>query len=1812
MKKLKIKLLKRTIIFALIAAMVLPDAVIFAKESKSAEEGLFLDEKKLEDGDTVYETDLLMWKQEIVLDDNGSADEASEKMVNRMAVDSDAGEEKQEVTIPDHLLLSEENINLATLTDSENESGDVIEDAVVLENGSIYVKTPSAEENGENENSGIDENDETNEIKEINEINGIDEKSDVEEAGEAGKTKEVKDTGETKEVKTKEIKTAKETISGNTAVVSSGTYILSIPCMIDPKAVMDGKVEIDGMILYVNLMAETDGGELPNYTLDIFKLDNPPEEGDKPLASGDKINLRDTLYVQIKKADLADIEAGLDYTIPLPDAIGSPNEDGKIDINVNLSTADGTPVTQKFAELTWKKDGSALSVKFIDFDPVDIDGSEMTLETLTNIDMSFQCKLKDDNTAANEKGEIEINLPGDKSITIVVNDWVPKEPDLKKSAGSFNSDGTVEWTINYDHPVTAYAGQVPNLLKDQLPEGMQFVDNSIVLYINDEEIAPASGDLATGIAIDSDKRLLTYDLTGIARGDKVKITYKTGLTNKELNSIWGKEGTIRYENKVEGIDTADLDKVLYSKTASVNVPNDWIGRKMLTKDAEVIRPENDTDPWKINWTVKVSTVSTNFAHLFVIDTMGKGLELDESSVQVKTGAGTDITASIGTTKETVEGNKTKLTVKLIETPGKAAESSYIITYTTKIDEKYFNQTDETNKLTDDDIKNSATLDYSWPVGDDPGDGAPEPPVIEKGPGKGIDINEKLINKKAFGAEYNPSDHSLTWEITINPHMVNLTKATIEDDLSNAELKQCFVPDGVNTADVEQEIKDAVEAKLKDISGAKLDSLTITDKKVLTMQLSDVGKKSFSFKIKTYSTDPMQWAANSGFTYKNEVKMLASGTEVNDEKIIKDSSDWDQTKPNIKIIKKENTAYDPNTNQITWKLTINESKVKLGDVEITDVLPAGLSCDAAEALLNGAAFSAGNTFTVTGDSAADSNTIHIHLENITDQAVVTFKTKVDVNSDAFQTKPEIEFTNKVSMTSESNVNPVEVESKITIENNVLKKDGIKPENTGTNRVDYTVRLNPNHMNLLEGKPAGIKLYLTDTLDTGLYLDLESIKMYEATATSNGNNGKYPVKLEKGAEVAEKPEINFDSEKNSFSLEIPDPSASYIVEYSAYVVRAGVELQNNVKLTGSAIPDDVEQGRSNMKFQMRASGSARFSLPKEKFISISIKKTDGAGNLLKGAEFGLYANKTDTNPLVKGICDDSTGICVLGLPKSETAGLTKLYWKEITAPTGYKLNDEWHEIEMDEFAATGNVERTMQNFNETDSTTGSIHILKTDGTNPLKGAKFKLYADAECTIEVKDEASTDENGKLVFDGLYPTRNYWVKETAAPEGYLLSEAPVKIEAKKDASETTITNEKYNVSLLLTKVDAEDTDLLLKGAEFSLYQNKDENGVCSEQVGTAQTTDDNGQCSFDGLKPDSTYYLQETKAASGYEINDDVFTIQTEENNVTIDFGNAANHKIGWNEKASIKITKTDSEKDEKLSGAVFRLYEEDKITIVSEKTTDDQGICTFENLKAGTYFIREIQAPKGYEMTDEWYEKEVAVNTAETITITNNVEGWNKKASIEITKTDETESLKLSDAVFALYKEDKATLIEEKATDQDGILTFSNLAEGTYYLKETKAPQGYVLNDQWIEAAVKMNTEQKLTVKNKLVPKEEDPSDDPTDNPPKDPVDDPPKDPSKDPSKDPVKDPSNEPAVNPGTSGGSGSSDPVSADPAVTAASVTDKKETEDTQNSIPKTDVQDHIPLWAAGLILSLFGAVVFGTLMLKEKNRKRRRVDKGIS
>jgi len=417
-------------------------------------------------------------------------------------------------------------------------------------------------------------------------------------------------------------------------------------------------------------------------------------------------------------------------------------------------------------------------------------------------------------------------------------------------------------------------------------------------------------------------------------------------------------------------------------------------------------------------------------------------------------------------------------------------------------------------------------------------------------------------------------------------------------------------------------------------------------------------------------------------------------------------------------------------------------------------------------------------------------------------------------------------------------------------------------------------------------------------------------------------------------------------------------------------------------------------------------------------------------------------------------------------------------------------------------------------------GKLQIKKTSANTSITDNN-SCYSLANAVYGVYKSESDAKNDKNRVSSLKTNENgwsntielnadtYYLKEVTPPKGYALNSAINKITVTSGKTIQYGTNGELKdypqsdpVRVVLGKVDKETNknkpqgSASLANAEFTVKYYK---GLYdSDPAKSGQTparswvlkTNSNGKAYLnkdykvsgddfyyasngDPTFPIGTVTIQETKAPTGYFINNEVF-VRKITTSGSVEGVDTYNQPEVLEKVIKFDIKKVQAGTSTPVAGAVFLHTMPSGST--EELTTNGSGEITITGLASGTHKIKEIKSPDGYQLNPNEVVFNVASGTG-TITFTSGTnslvthgtkdsgDGYatfgNKvnPFNLKITKTNEHGKV-LKGAEFRLYSDaDCKNVVDTQTSDDKGLLTFKNLdVEKTYYFKETKAPQGY----------------------------------------------------------------------------------------------------------------------------------------------------------
>ena len=388
--------------------------------------------------------------------------------------------------------------------------------------------------------------------------------------------------------------------------------------------------------------------------------------------------------------------------------------------------------------------------------------------------------------------------------------------------------------------------------------------------------------------------------------------------------------------------------------------------------------------------------------------------------------------------------------------------------------------------------------------------------------------------------------------------------------------------------------------------------------------------------------------------------------------------------------------------------------------------------------------------------------------------------------------------------------------------------------------------------------------------------------------------------------------------------------------------------------------------------------------------------------------------------------------------------------------------------------------------------------------VAGAEFTITANKDYpdyNLKSGDEICkiiTDENGYATTQSasdesgvnakLYEGIEYKIKETAVPTNYVATnwEQTFTVDINADTSiqyqkiSFDVTNDWQQGTIKVIKVDNDNNEYALAGAEFGIYANdeikiwNDEESqydtyVTGDLIETIITGEDGSAETVKRYPVAHSFTIKELKAPFGYNKAED--RIVTMPYNQTV-VNSETTAVIGDDrQQGKIRVYKVDKEDNEKkLAGAVFnvvasediivhgvKLY--DKGAVIETITTGEDGSADTSSLYTGfKYSLDEVKAPDGYILSGS---KEISLdydNQIEYVEAQTSVE--NAPTEVTITKKDFSTGELIPNCGIEILDESKNVLVQGR-TDDKGEVTFKRLPVGKYYYREFDAPKGYYLD-------------------------------------------------------------------------------------------------------------------------------------------------------
>lgn len=412
-----------------------------------------------------------------------------------------------------------------------------------------------------------------------------------------------------------------------------------------------------------------------------------------------------------------------------------------------------------------------------------------------------------------------------------------------------------------------------------------------------------------------------------------------------------------------------------------------------------------------------------------------------------------------------------------------------------------------------------------------------------------------------------------------------------------------------------------------------------------------------------------------------------------------------------------------------------------------------------------------------------------------------------------------------------------------------------------------------------------------------------------------------------------------------------------------------------------------------------------------------------------------------------------------------------------------------------------------------------------TNPDGSYDFASSKPVVLTADGKTEMFTDAKGYACSIPL-PYGTYLVKETTTPHNYKPVDDFIVTISENHPDEPQIwrilLDDEFKAKLKIVKKDDETKrPVLVAGTEFKIYDLDHKKYV--EQVTTypitvthkSYFTDSQGYLILPNNLSIGHYRIEEVTAPDGYTLNQNYVEIAVDSNTayqvdsvsgdvvIEVDYENhPVKGKLTVYKKGEMLagFNKDFIYKEQFLKDAVFEVYAAEDIyspdyqkdaagnrivvyakdTLVTTITTGEDGMAVAENLPLGAYRVVEKTAPEGFVLNPEAAEVVFVYEGQDTPVVEQEVTVGDERQKVAITveKQDAENGAVVAGAVFGIYnKEDITadgkviveadTLLQEMTSDEKGQAGCTlDLPLGSYYVKELKAPAGFVSSNEVLD--------------------------------------------------------------------------------------------------------------------------------------------------
>lgn len=935
--------------------------------------------------------------------------------------------------------------------------------------------------------------------------------------------------------------------------------------------------------------------------------------------------------------------------------------------------------------------------------------------------------------------------------------------------------------------------------------------------------------------------------------------------------------------------------------------------------------------------------------------------------------------------------------------------------------------------------------------------------------------------------FNSATNEITWTVKVNEEAVEVLDGVLVDDIPVGLI---FIPGSVTIGGA---AADPADYTYSDPTLTYTFPTSFSDEKVVTFKTT-VDESEFIFENSHGVT----------ITENNSATLNHNGTST--------VSNTASVNIPINYIEKTGT-YNSARKQIDWTITINQNTVNIPDAVLTDSLAAGLTLDTSSVEIDDvpvAVPSASVTYT--------NPLITVNFGSIGEPHKLEFSTDVDPTvyeqngSPSYNNTATLTGTNVPGNASDSNDGPIGVPSSVISKSGA----GYNPENA---EITWRITINSNKISI--DNPV-----VTDLIPSGQEYVVGSAKIsggapgsfsFDPTDPDASHTGTLTYTF--GATITETYTIEYKAT-------ITDPNV-----YAAN--RSNVSYSNTASINGDNIPQSSHTGTQRVDSEVIDKSNEGYNYQTREIdwqiqvnqnemdldnviisdtINAGQEYVDGSFNITStsGSQTGVFSNvfptwtytfdgpitdeyiikfktrvtdvtvfntngtksfsntaEITTNLVPTGVANtDSQPVnnTVIGKSGDYTTGNTYIDWT-ITVNT--------NDIPL----VNGTINDQLQEGLALDTNTVKLYHATTNASNGslIQGAEIKPLTSSNVIYNVDTRLFEFNIPAPVIGGyILKFRTYVTDKSKSPftnsasfngSGEVNTGSDNPIAVAWSGSGSSGTGDIGSMDVI--KVDSEDDSIRLQGAEFEL---EDKYGNIVQRV----TSDSSGSALFGRLRFDVDYIVRETSPPTGYVRSTEEHRFQIssalDDKNISYDF---VNDRIY----GSIRFMKYGDHSDP-LGGAIFTLYDSDN-NVVTTATSGTDGVVLFNSVQYGIYTIKETTPPAGYILSSAVLTASITeygvTETANPASISNTVITGN----IEITKLDEDNVTPLMWASLSLFAPDDLTFstpLDTQTSAADGKVRFENVPYGSYVIKETAAPTGYVVSDDTVNVTV---SQQDLTV-------------------------------------------------------------------------------------------------------------------------------------